>query len=115
MNEGIPPTPPVREALDDVVGSTRTIVLKRLDLLQLEAEHLVDDAASRLSEASAAIVLATLALLVGTVGLVALGEPHLGLPAASFAVAVLYGLSAALFARSAKRRRSSRRRRGESR
>lgn len=100
--------PPVGEALDDVVGTSRTLLLKRIDLLQLEAEHLVDDAATRLSEASAAIVLGSLALVAGTVGVVAWGTPHYGLAGSCGLVALAYSLTAFLFAQHAKRKRHRR-------
>lgn len=101
------PQVPVREALDDVVGTSRTILMQRLDLLQLEAERLVDDAATRVSEASMAIVLGTLSLLVGTVALVAWGEPHFGLASSSGMVSAVYGLISMILARAAKRRRGA--------
>lgn len=99
---------PVREAFDDVVGTSRTLLLQRMDLLQLEAEHLVEDAAVRLSEASAAIVLGSLALLTGTVAVIAWGTPKYGLASSSGLVALAYGLAACIFARHAQRRRRRR-------
>ena len=99
---------PVSAALDEVVGSTRQLVLNRIDLLQLEAEQMVEDVAMRLSAACMATLLMALALVAASVALVAWGTPYLGLDGAAGALAGGYTVLALISAAFARRRLRSR-------
>ena len=99
---------PVGAALEDVVGTSRQLVLNRIDLLQVEVEQLVEDVAVRLSAAAMATLLVALALIAGSVALVAWGTPYLGLAGAAGALAGGYALLALIsgaFARGSRARK----------
>lgn len=98
---------PVGEVLSDVVSTSRQLLFKRLDLFQLEAEGVVDSVATRVFEGCIAIILATLSLVSGSVGLVLWLTPQYGMAEACGMVAGGYAVISLFLMWSAQRRRSA--------